>query len=151
MATSDALAKKIQRIIEQVELAKDRRWLSGQLKDAHEPSLEQRIFEVFETLPIGLDTSRLRAFAKDCADRRNEISHFGGERQKGSYSDFVTDLEYKSGALSILYHALLLYEIGVDANLLRNHIYEGWLSRRAKYLFVKAGLSEDEARISDAP
>jgi hypothetical protein len=35
---------KVKRIVEQIDLAKDKKWLENKLKNAHEPNLEQRIF-----------------------------------------------------------------------------------------------------------
>jgi hypothetical protein len=56
----------------------------------------------------------LRKFAAACADKRNEISHYGGRRHEGNYDNELEDLHKKSDALSNLYHILLLREIGVD-------------------------------------
>jgi hypothetical protein len=75
-AKSDAIEEKIKRIVAQISKSKDKVWVNRQLKYAHEPALEQRIVEVFKTLPIDLDEKGLRSFAKSCAKARNDISHF---------------------------------------------------------------------------
>lgn len=137
---SGALAEKIERIIKQVACAKDRRWLSNKLKNAHEPALDQRLFDVFKVLPVGVDEKRLRDFSKACAKLRHDISHFGGQRHGKSYSEFIKDLGRKSAALSILYHALLLHEVGIDAAILKRWIYESFGSYPIKVHFVEAGL-----------
>ena len=66
------------------------------LEHAHEPPLEQRLFEVFKALPLGLDEKRLRAFCHACAKLRNDISYFGGERHDASYSEFLKDANTKA-------------------------------------------------------
>jgi ApeA N-terminal domain 1 len=133
------LSAKIQRIIEQVSLEKDKKWLEKRLRHAGEPSLEERIFDAFKDLPTDIDHARLRAFCKTCADLRNAISHYGGHRQ-GSYTDFIRELDKRSNALSTLYHTLLLKEIGVDEKILRWWIYEGFRSYPIKANFVEVGL-----------
>jgi len=137
---SDALAQKIERIIKQVAAAKDKKWLRGRLKTAHEPALGQRLFEVFAALPIGIDKAKLRKFSDECATLRNQISHFGGAQHGKPYFDFVRDLHSKSSALSTLYHALLLHEIGVDASILKRWTCSSFGSYPIKVNFVEVGL-----------
>jgi hypothetical protein len=86
---------------------KDRNWLEERLKNAHEPNLEQRIFDVLSAVPIDLDSKKIRAFAKRCAELRNEISHFGSQRHGGNYRDFFQELSSKAEALSVTYHSLI--------------------------------------------
>jgi hypothetical protein len=137
---STALSAKIRRVIDQVKVKKDKKWLQGRLRHAGEPSLEDRIFDAFKSLPIGLHRDRLRAFSKSCADSRNEISHFGGPRPGIGYADFLKELDKKSDALSTLYHALLLQEIGVDGSILKWWIYEGYRSGPIMQNFIEVGL-----------
>jgi hypothetical protein len=139
-STSNALSEKIDRIVEQITAVTDKRWLREKLKNAHEPPLGQRIFEVFQTLPIDLDQARLRAFSETCARLRNDISHFGIQRHAGSYTDSVQNLERLSGALSTLCHVLLLHEIGINKGIFKRWIYEGFRSYPIKVDFVEAGL-----------
>lgn len=137
---ADALVQKIDRIIGQVQLKKDKDWLAKKLANAHEPSLGERIFDVFVALPLDIDHSRLRSFADACAQKRNDISHYGGEHRGAAYSDFVKDLANKNAALSTLYHALLLHEIGVSAKIIKSWMYEGFTSHQHKHYFVQVGL-----------
>jgi len=110
-----ALDEKINRIVAQVSLAKDRCWLKGRLKNAAEPSLSERLVSIFSALPLPFDHSELKKFCKECQDRRNDISHFGGLRhEEQRYDEFMQDLDRKSNALSALYHLHLLTIIGVD-------------------------------------
>lgn len=135
------LQEKIERIINQIAKSDDRHWLKGQLKKlVVEPSLEQRIFESFQGLPLDLDEEQLRKFAKECADKRNDISHYGGQRHDANYSDTVLDLHKKSEALSYLYHVLLLREIGIDDKILQFDVYDAFFSPRIKLAFVNVGL-----------
>jgi ApeA N-terminal domain 1 len=136
----DKLQQKIERVLAQVQEAKDKRWLERLLEHAGEPSLEQRIFETLEPLPLDLDKDKLRAFAKECADRRNEISHFGGRRLEGKYDNEIEDLHKKSEALSNLYHLLLLREIGIDDESLRAIAQRSLRAFQIKFSFVEVGL-----------
>jgi hypothetical protein len=138
--------EKIDRIMSQIAKSDDRHWLKGQLKKlVVEPSLEQRIFETFQGLPLDLDEEPMRKFAKECADKRNDISHYGGQRHDANYGDTVKDLHQKSEALSYLYHVLLLHEIGIDEKILQFNVYRGFFSPRIKSAFVDVGLLSPSA------
>lgn len=138
--SSTAVAAKVKRILDKIDDANDKRWLAKRLEHAHEPSLEQRLFEIFKALPLGLDETKLRTFCHACAKLRNDISHFGGERHDVSYSEFLKDANVKSEALAILYHAVLLHEAGIDAKILRRWVFDNFLSAPIKIHFVQAGL-----------
>lgn len=142
---SDKLQEKIDRILGLMEEGKDKQWLKRQLQHAGEPSLEQRIFETLEPLPLDLDQAKLRTFAKACADKRNEISHYGGRRHEGNYDNELEDLHKKSAALSNLYHLLLLRTIGIDEERLRAIAGRGLRSHSIKSSFVDVGLLPPEA------
>jgi hypothetical protein len=134
---------KINRIADQVLDEADRKWLLGKLKYSYEPTLAERIYDIFIELPIGLDPSRLRTFATACAAMRNVISHFGGRKYSDEYGDFVKDIEKKSDALSTLYHCLLLHEIGVDSAVLNWWVYEGFRAYPIRASFVEVGLFDE--------
>jgi hypothetical protein len=149
--SSTNLDAKISRILEDVKLAKDRRWLAKILDHKNEPALEQRIFENIRDLPLGLDEDRLRRFSTDCASRRNEIAHFMGERQQGNRTNFIVDLSKKNDALGFFYHVILLREIGVSDDTLRWWLYEGFRSFRFKYFLVEVGLLDKEILVPRTP
>ncbi|MDD2661588.1 MAG: hypothetical protein PHY54_18210 [Methylococcales bacterium] len=134
------LEEKIQRILSNIEAEKDRRWLKKKIEHTVEPTLENRIFETFRNVPFDLDDKLLRQFSKDCADNRNQISHFGGPRHKENYGEFVTNLSNKCEALSYLYHALILKEIGVDVQILNSRMLEGYGSHIIKTALSDVGL-----------
>lgn len=146
--TSENLKERAQRILSQVTSETDKEWLQKKLKHADEPTLEQRIFETFQGLPIGLDQKRIRRFASDCARIRNDISHFGGQRHDGNYGEFLLCLDKKSDALSYLYHALLLKEVGVDDAIVRGWIFDGFRSHRIKGVLVDVGLLDAGASVT---
>ena len=125
------LQEKISRILNLITSAKDKKWLEGRLKNAHEPSLEERLFQLFEILPFSFGKRELRAFSKSCAESRNAISHFGGQRSV-DYSDFIHDLSIKSDALKFLYHSLILHYINVDDDILKSWLYDGYESYKNK-------------------
>ncbi|MBC8641576.1 hypothetical protein IAG25_32655 [Caballeronia sp. EK] len=134
------LSAKIERILAQIEQPKDKKWLANKLKNAGEPSLEERLFELFEELPLEVDRDALRAFSKQCADRRNDISHFGGDRH-GSYSEFSTRLNVLTRLVIDLYHALLLQRIGLDPSVVKRRFYGGPNSYGYGRLFHELGLT----------
>jgi len=105
------------------------------------PNLAQRIFDTLNALPLGFDQKRLRAFADDCAKLRNELAHYGGHRGKTTaYSDFISSVQKKNNALAALYHALVLFEIGLDPTVIRDWAVERPPSFRRTWYFAEAGL-----------
>ena len=140
-AIAAKLEAKIERIVAQVSLAKDKKWLANVLDHTKEPPLGQRLYSTLREVPLGLDEARLKSFCEVCAKLRNDISHFGGQRKDAMpYDDFILDLESKSHALAALYQALLLHEIGVDGKIIRAWIFDSFGSFPIKYHFVQAGL-----------
>ncbi|WP_416047947.1 HEPN domain-containing protein [Cupriavidus basilensis] len=142
---SGKLQVKIERILRQVEGKADRAWLAKRLQNAGEPALHERIYESFSGLRLGLDSNHLRKFSEDCARRRNDISHFGGQRHDGAYKDFLLDVAAKADAVAYLYHALLLQEIGVDAEIIKRSVLDGPQSFPIKHAFRQAGLLPPES------
>jgi ApeA N-terminal domain 1 len=133
---SSPISGRIETILQCVRENIDRKtesWLRGKLKFAAEPTLEARIFDVFSSLPLGLEKTKLRGFAKRCADRRNEISHFGGSKPGEGYDNFLKDLIQLSNAISYLYHAALLNEIGLKETILRACFYEHPIAHRIRW------------------
>ena len=122
--------------------ADSRRWFNRQLEFALEPQLKDRIVGTFSKLPWDLELSSLNRFAERCAKQRNEISHYGGPRHSGedTYEEFLLDLLRLSAALSVLYHAALLQEIGVDEKTLRQCLLHMPISWRIHPALVQAGL-----------
>lgn len=94
-----------------------REWLEGKLKYAYEPTLENRIVESFQRLPLAIDPLKLKAFAERCARRRNDISHEGGRRPDEDTESFHAELHELAEALRYLFHALLLHDVGVSRDL----------------------------------
>ena len=146
------LEDKIARILACITGRRDKIWLAGQLRHAAEPTLEQRIFETLRVLPLGLDMSALRKFAKKCAETRNDISHYGGQRDGENsdkrYADFMLMVHKQSDALSCLYHALILYEIGLDERILKWWFYQGYQSFGFKAILKRAGLLSSEVEVT---
>jgi hypothetical protein len=113
------------------------------------PNLECRIFDTMNALSLGFDEKRLRTFAQECAKLRNEFAHYGGNRSKTTaYSDFISSVQKKNNALSPLYHALILIEIGLDPGVVRTWATDGPTAFRRNWYFAEAGLIDhvDPAR-----
>lgn len=133
------LAAKIARILNSVE-EKDRKWLERQLRHAGEPSLSNRLAEMLQALPFDFGAKALEEFASLCAARRNDISHFGGQRASGAYKELLHDLERLTDALDLLYHARILQEIGIPDDHLRWWFVEGFTSHRIRRALEAVGL-----------
>jgi hypothetical protein len=100
---------------------------------------------VLSLVPINLDVEKVRTFSGRCAELRNEISHFGSQRHGENYQEFVQELTNKSEALSLVYHMLILHEIGIEEKVLKWWIYEGPHSYRSRMIFAKGGLVDKSA------
>lgn len=137
---SEKFKAKIERIISNVILTKDRTWLEGRLQNAHEPSLQQRLKESIASLEINFEDRSLTSFCKICADLRNDLSHFGGQRTFSNYDEMIQALHEKAGALEFLYHAIALKEIGVEIQTIKNFIFSGRHSYKFSQIANKAGL-----------
>jgi ApeA-like protein/HEPN superfamily Apea-like protein len=83
LPASARLENKIKRIKGQIAKSADIKWISWCIGQAHvtEPNLETRIAEVLRTLPIELSEEGVKKFAHECAEIRNNVSHFGGRRR----------------------------------------------------------------------
>lgn len=124
---------RIQKILERFGEASEKKlrdWLKSRLRYAYEPTLQERIVEVFSRLPFEIDSKQLQAFAERCAKRRNGISHEGGRLPGESVESFRADIGELAAALQYLFHALLLCEIGLTPELLIKAMTEGGLAER---------------------
>jgi hypothetical protein len=100
---------------------------------------------VISAVPLNLEERRVRAFARRCAERRNDISHFGAQRHDAGYQAFLREISDCADALSTIYHALILHEIGIDEATLVYWVYESFGSFQRKWTFVQVGLLEADA------
>ncbi len=133
---------KLQRILADITCAAEKKWLKGYKHLLTQPSLEARLLRVLQSLGIFQNNEKLKIFAKSCADRRNDLSHFGGSRKGNEHSNFTDNLDHKCTALLYLFRALILHEIGVDASLLKRWLFEGSTSFLIKRAFSDAGLGD---------
>lgn len=134
---------KLDKIVGQISDDKEKQWVAERLAYTTMPNLEQRIFETLNALPLGFDKKRLRTFAEECAKLRNDLAHYGGHRSKTTaYTDFVSSLQKKINAISPLYHALILIEIGLDPNAVRTWATESLPAFRRRWYFAEAGLMD---------
>jgi ApeA N-terminal domain 1 len=102
----------------------DREWFERRADSyRRDPILVDRIFDSLSMLPVPFDLDTLRDFSNRCADCRNAISH--GERPRNESNVSMASL---ASALSKLYHALLLLEIGVDRESLRQVLTQSALA-----------------------
>lgn len=133
-------AAKVERILTQITDEKDRKWARGFLPANSEPSLANRLLELFSRLDLGISKAELTSFSQLCARRRNDVSHFGGQREIGDYTIFLADISKLSEVVDLLYHAVILYIIGIPPHLLRNIFLSGPNSYSTKILFESCDL-----------
>ena len=100
------------------------------------------IYDVLSSAPLNTQETLLRNFSIECADLRNDVSHFGAQKTGITYNSFIVDLAKKSEALSIIYHIVILHEIGIDDNTINEWIYRRGHSR------PKLGSSKLATRVS---
>jgi hypothetical protein len=110
---SDRVKRILSRFSDEIDQP-DREWLEGRLRYAHEPTLQQRISELLQDLPLGVTKKAINSFAERCQKRRNQISHIGGPPDTESRQAFHEDLMKLTNASRHLFHAILLREIGLD-------------------------------------
>lgn len=133
--------ERVERILDLLPAGgRDQKWLRGKLKYAHELSIEVRILECFRKLPVVFGKGELEKFAKVCADRRNDISHTGGPRSGVDYDSFQNEISCLAEALDCLFHALLLYQMGVDDATLLKVMTDSMVSERIKVTLANANL-----------
>jgi hypothetical protein len=133
------LQAKIDSILAQVD-SKQRPWLQRALQFQGEPSLKERLMKLIKIVPMKFEGARLDDFTKRCAELRNDIAHFGGSRTRASTADFNLEVSRLSEALSVLYHMILLLDIGVSEELVRKWLASGHQTFAIRYHFVEAGL-----------
>lgn len=139
-APLNALQEKIDRILNGMPEGKDKKWLKIQLRHKAEPSLAERLFELFSRHPLLAKKSGLRDFAVACAGIRNDLAHHGGNGTRHKSSNYLMDIESKNYILSIVYHELLLREVGVGDDAINNWLYRGPRSYGIKHALKQAGL-----------
>lgn len=140
------LELKAERIIEQIQAPKDRKWLRGKLEHSAEPSLRERLIECIKTLPLKISEESIEVFCKECADKRNDISHFGGQRSPGGYGPFLEKIHALNNALNSLYPAIILKQCGLEDAELFNIFNYGKMASRIRSSLEGGGLHMDRAK-----
>jgi len=108
--------------------------------------LKNRIVQMISNLSLGLEDDRIEKFAEDCVNIRNRIAHGGHRDSMGLYKDYITAVRKLGDALSPLYHALLLLEIGLDPPMVRSWVMEIPPAFRRRWALAEAGLTQHTAR-----
>ncbi len=143
-STNAALAKKKDRILQEISKPRDRKWLSKVLEGVgQEPSLAMRLHDLLSSICIKFDNKELTRFTDTCAKLRNNLSHFGGQREETEeYRDFLKKVIEISLALDLLYHVKLLQEIGAPQERLIWWFKEGFREYQIKQRLATAGLTK---------
>jgi hypothetical protein len=106
------------------------------------PNLQNRLVEIVNVLSLGFKKERVIQFAMECAQLRNDLAHGGHQDRTIPYSDFISSVQKKNNALSALYHASLLLEIGLDPGVVRSWVIDSPPAFRRRWAFAEAGLIE---------
>lgn len=144
-ANNPKQAAKVKRILDQIGSEKDREWARRLLPVTSEPALAARLAELFSSLPIGLGRGDFANFAERCAQRRNDVSHFGGVRVPGGYDAFLTEIVILNSAIDLLYHALLLKVVEVPDLAIHRRLIDGPHSSAARDVLKKSGIIISDA------
>lgn len=136
--------EKIQKICEATKnvLNSDkRRDLKKALSKSSEKQLSDNLYELFSKLPLCIPGEQLKQFTKKCADRRNDISHYGGPKNESDYNGFIREIIDLMGALDQLYHASILRQIGISDDLIHHIFYKSFKSAGIRERLKLAGLN----------
>jgi ApeA N-terminal domain 1 len=139
--------RRVERILTDIKQESDRKWLQRKLNTRAELSLQDKLTRLFQPLEECLDASNLAKFAATCADMRNDITHFGGLRNAITYDELLKRLAELTPALSSLYHALLLWRIGVSPEIIRSAFSSGHVSPKLKSCLKQVGLLKAETDV----
>lgn len=137
--------EKVGRILESIQLSADKKWAKKKLKERDEITLGERVFELFSAMPLPLNRTGLLDFSNSCAGKRNDISHYGADRHGGSYDVFLGDIFKKIEVLRLLYHALIMLEIGVPAKVVIDWLFFSTDRVVNERIFKAAGIFDSEA------
>ncbi len=124
-----------------------KRWVASKMKHAHELSLEQRIREILETVPVQLSCKEIVRFSKICADARNDLAHFGKLIRSIEENEIYQKMFDLSQALDYIYHILILLEIGFSAKRIETMLDTGREATLFKMTLKAAGLSILERKV----
>jgi len=128
------LTAKIERILAQIEREADRRWALRFLNRAYDPSLNVRLNSLIASIGINFNMAGVQQFTERCRIIRNNIAH-------GASPELIQEAAEKNVVLGYLYHALILREIGLSAEMV-----EGWLRGPSsiREWLVRAGLFKQD-------
>jgi hypothetical protein len=138
----EKLKAKIARIQDQIKSDKDKKWFEQVIRWAHvnEPMLSTRLCKVLTKACPQLDSTKLRNFADICASDRNDLAHYMGQRDSNDNHIFYRRLMNASNALSYIYHALILSDIGVKQEIIDIWFNNSFCAYRIKRALVDANL-----------
>jgi hypothetical protein len=95
-----------------------REWVRRKLLRPEEISLEGRIHQLLERVPMPATAESVRRFAMQCAEYRNQLSHFGGPKSHPAPENYYDKLIGLTQAVQVLLNLILLSVSGVSAGTL---------------------------------
>lgn len=124
---------KMDRIIKNISSSKDRKWLENKLQRFAAPNLDQRLFKIFSSIPIGLKADHLKTFCIRCAKIRNSLAHHGHVGATGTTDDDAYRPIFNiNDTISCLYHLFIMTQIGVADDKI-----DHWVSNRMGHMHTR--------------
>lgn len=143
--------KKICEATKDILNTKERRKLKRAVRDINEKRLSDKLYDLFAELSLGVSKEELKQFTIKCADRRNDISHYGGPRNEKDYDEFIGEVIYLTMAVEPLYHAVILKQVGISDDIIRPIFHESLVSSGIRERLRLAGLNLPEPPSSPLP
>ena len=139
------LVAKVERILGNIQLTKDKKWLKTYFERTHvdEPSLASRISNLFSSLSLPIDKQSLDRFSTRCAKYRNDISHYGTTQDAGGYERFIDGLFKVTAALEVLYLFKIFDLIGIPETLIRWIFDDSFKAFKVKMTLWDVGLIQN--------
>ena len=136
--------KKICEATKDILNSKERRALKRAIRGINEQRLSDKLNDLFSELSLGVPDEELNKFTIKCADRRNDISHYGGPRNDNDYDDFIREIIHLTMAVDPLYHAVILKKISISNDIIKDILCESLVSAGIRERLRLAGLSLPE-------
>lgn len=142
---SARVAERMTRILGDIQDEKDREWLRKRTLHLGTPNLERRLREILAPVPLNIDRSKLNVFCTLAAKIRNELFHTGKSATAIASGNALQFLNEINSALSYLYHARIMIEIGLPSIVIEHWLKNSSDSYRIRRAMERVGLHSLQA------
>lgn len=113
--------------------------------------LEERLYVMLLPVSPGIEFDLLIKFCRNCAKRRNDLSHRGGSTGTSGYDEFINAILPMQKVLEVFYRLVILEMIGVSHAEIRESLNQNSGVHELRFRLEKAGLlAKDGPASSDA-